>query len=78
MTRNEYFKRAQAAYDSGRVSAEVYDCMILSADEFCEDNNDCDGLPCTYAEIEYSNFDNAEAIDGAKFDDFNYLRYTER
>lgn len=35
-------------------------------------------LPDTYAEIEYEDFDNPEAIDGARFDDMNYLRYTER
>lgn len=36
------------------------------------------GLPKNYAEIEYDDFESAEAIEGAKFDDMNYLRYTER
>lgn len=31
-----------------------------------------------YCEIEYSDFDNAEAIDGARFDDANFLRHFER
>ena len=36
------------------------------------------GLPSGYAEIEYSDFDNAEAIDGARFDDANFSHYMER
>jgi len=43
----------------------------------CEDQLD-ERLPRGYAEITYSDFDNAEAIDGARFDDLNYLRYMER
>lgn len=35
-------------------------------------------FPEGYAEVEYSDFDNAEAIEGAKFDDMNFLRYFER
>lgn len=35
-------------------------------------------LPDSYAEIEYSDFDNAEAIDGARWDDMNYQHLTER
>lgn len=35
-------------------------------------------LPSTYAEVEYDDFDNPEAAEGAKFDDMNYLRYMER
>ena len=35
-------------------------------------------LPDTYAEIEYNDFDNPEAIDGARWDDMNYRYYTER
>lgn len=82
MKRNEYFKRAADLYGSGQVSGEVYDAMIMNADAFCDDDEDEvgyeDGLPATYAEIEYSDFDNPEAVDGARFDDMNYLRYTER
>ena len=35
-------------------------------------------IPRTYAEIEYNDFDDPEAIMGARFDDMNYLRYRER
>lgn len=35
-------------------------------------------IPATYAEIEYDNFDDPEAIMGARFDDMNFLRYFER
>lgn len=35
-------------------------------------------LPDWYAEIEYSDFDNAEAINGARWDDLNYRHYMER
>lgn len=36
------------------------------------------GLPAGYAEIEYDDFDDPEAIDGARWDDMNYRHYTER
>lgn len=82
MKRDEYFKRAADLYGSGQVSGEVYDAMIMNADVFCDDDEDRDGceggLPSTYAEIEYPDFDNPEAVAGARFDDMNYLRYTER
>lgn len=81
MTRERYFQKAQKLYDSGEISGEVYDAMILNADQFCDDDEEEGaqyGLPATYAEIEYDDFDNPEAIDGARFDDMNYLRYTER
>ena len=52
--------------------------MVMNADVFCDGDESKYGLPSTYAEIEYSDFDNPEAIDGARFDDMNYLRYTER
>lgn len=35
-------------------------------------------LPDTYAELEYSDYDSPEAVDGSRWDDMNYLRYTER
>lgn len=78
MTRSEYFRRAQEAYDSGRVSVEAYDCMIMNADEFCDEEENKSALPRTYAEMEYKDFENAEAIEGAKWDDKNYLHYMER
>lgn len=79
MTRDKYFQKAQELYDSGKISEEVYDSMIMNADEFCDEEDDCEyGLASTYAEIEYSDFDSPEAVLGARFDDMNYLRYTER
>ncbi len=82
MKRSEYLKRAADLYASGQVSGEVYDAMFMNADVFCDDDDDGDGyeggLPATYAEIEYSDFDNPEAVAGARFDDMNYFRYTER
>lgn len=35
-------------------------------------------IPSTYAEVEYTDFDDPEAIAGARFDDMNFLRYFER
>ena len=35
-------------------------------------------LPHGYAEIEYEDFESAEAIEGAKWDDMNFMRYMER
>lgn len=80
MKRSEYFKRAADLYGSGQVSGEVYDAMIMNADIFCDEEEDAyqGGLPPWYAEVEYQDFDSPEAIDGARFDDMNYLRYMER
>ena len=79
MKRNDYMQRALQLFDEGKISEEVYDSMVQNADEFCdEDEDDYYGLPSTYAEIEYTDFDNPEAVAGARFDDMNYLRYTER
>lgn len=35
-------------------------------------------FPQGYAEIEYPDMDTAEAAEGARFDDWNYLRHFER
>ena len=83
MKRSDYLKRAFDLYNSGEVSGEVYDAMLMNADVFCDDDEDeCGhdegGLPETYAEVEYDDFENAEALAGARWDDMNYLRYTER
>lgn len=56
---------------------EAYDgayALCDRLDEMIREHN----LPSTYAEIEYDDFDNPEAIDGARWDDMNYLHYTER
>lgn len=76
MQRSDYLKRAMEAYDSGRIDGEVYDSMIEIADCFCDSSSS--QLPDTYAEIEYSDFDNTEAKDGARWNDMNYLHYMER
>ncbi len=79
MTKEKYFQTAQKLFDCGEISGEVYDAMIMNADCFCdEEDENRYGLPDTYAEIEYNDFDDPEAILGARFDDWNYLRYTER
>ena len=77
MTKSEYLQRALDAFDTGRVDEATYDAMVSNADIFCDDDED-DRLPSWYAEIEYDDFDNPEAIEGAKFDDMNYLHYMER
>ena len=77
MKKSEYLQRATEAYDTGRVDAETYDAMLMNADIFCDEDED-DRLPSYYAEVEYNDFDNAEAIEGAKFDDMNFRRYMER
>ena len=68
--------KAFEAFNAGRISEEAYDAMVINADIFCYD--DGYGLPRTYAEIEYDDFDDPEAIEGAKWDDMNYRHYMER
>lgn len=79
MTQIDLTNKAFVLYQTGVISYETYAEIAENADALCE-SEDCDsfGLPDSYAEVEYSDFDNAEAIDGAQFDDMNYLRYTER
>lgn len=40
MNRDEYMERAFEAYNSGKISEEVYDAMIMQADAFCEDDEE--------------------------------------
>lgn len=79
MNRIEYLRRAFKAYNEGRIDGGAYDAAVMNADIFCDDD-ECDGygLPDTYAEVEYSDFDSAEAIDGARWDDMNFRYYMER
>lgn len=80
ITKDEYFKIVQKLYDSGKISAEVYDAMWINADEFVDEGGD-GRLPATYAEIEYTSEQlesDPIAIEGAKFDDMNYRHYMER
>ena len=61
MTKNEYLRKAQKAYDNGTISAEAYDTMVENVDVFCnEDDEDYGFLPRTYAEIEYDDMDTAD------------------
>lgn len=80
MKKREYLQKVQEAFDSGKFSEEVYDSMVINADVFCdeEDEDGSYGLPNTYAEVEYDDFENPEAIDGARWDDMNYQHYMER
>ena len=80
MTKSEYLSKALDLYTSDAISEEVYDAMVQNAEIFCDEDDDnyCGNLPRTYAEIEYADFENPEAIEGAKWDDMNYLHYMER
>ena len=81
MKRNDYLSRALDALNKGRISEEAYDAMLMNADVFCDDDGDDDdtyGIPGTYAEIEYNDLDDPEAIAGARWDDMNYSHYIER
>ena len=80
MKRQEYLRRAFKAFNEGTVSEEAYDAMLENADVFCDDDDDDAeyGLPDTYAEVEYDDFDSYEAVYGARWDDMNYLHYLER
>ena len=80
MTRAEYFETAQRLYNEGKISAEAYDALWLNAEE-CIDEDDDDRLPKSYAELEYTSEQlesDPIAIEGARFDDMNYLHYMER
>lgn len=79
MTKSEYLRKAQEAYDDERISEEAYDEMVENAYIFCdEEDEDYGFLPRTYAEVEYDDFNTPETAEGCRFDDMNYLRYRER
>lgn len=40
MTRSEYMKSAFDAYNEGRISEDVYDAMLMNADDFCDDDDE--------------------------------------
>lgn len=40
MTRNEYVERASDLYDSGKISEEAYDAMMLNIDCFVDDDEE--------------------------------------
>lgn len=82
--RSEYLKKANEAFDSGRIDEATYDAMLMNIDCFCEeddDDEDYDNFPEWYAEVEYSEErmeNDPEAVAGAMWDDKNYLHYRER
>ena len=83
MKRSEYIGRLREAFAEDRISEEAFWAALDNADIFCDEDEDeehfdDDRLPDGYAEIEYDDFDDPEAILGARFDDMNYLRYRER
>ena len=79
MTRSDYFENAHSLLSNGKISEDVFLAMIDNSDAFVdEDEDDYYQLPYTYAEVEYDDFDDPEAIAGARFDDINFLRYFER
>ena len=39
MKKSVYLKHAQKLYDSGAVSCEVYDVMLMNIDVFCDDED---------------------------------------
>ena len=81
MTRSEYLKTAFDLYNADKISAEVYDAMLMNAEEFIDEDEDDYFLPSTYAEIEYTSEQlesDPIASEGARFDDMNYLHYRER
>ena len=62
-------------YEAAKILAQA-EAINRGWDYTIQDRDD--HLPSTYAEIEYDDFDNPEAIEGAKFDDMNFRWYMER
>ena len=40
MTKNEYLRKAQKAYEDGSISAEAYDTMLENVDIFCDEDDE--------------------------------------
>lgn len=78
MNKDRYLEKVSMLYNNGKISVEAYDAMIENVDAFCDNYDNEYNLPSTYAEIEYDDMDDPEAIMGCRFDDMNYLRYMER
>ena len=76
MNRDKYIRIACELYNTGEITGDVYDAIILNADEFCDDDDD--QLPPTYSEIEYDDMEDPEAILGSRWDDANFSHYIER
>lgn len=39
MHKGEYLQRMFCVYNEGRISAEVYDSMVMNADVFCDEDD---------------------------------------
>lgn len=78
MTKSEYLQQLEDLYASGKLDEDALSALTKAADSMSFDCERDIRFPKGYAEIEYSDFENAEAIEGAKFDDRNFLRYFER
>ena len=76
MDKDKYMRIACELYNTGEITGEIYDAMILNADEFCDDDDD--QFPPTYSEIEYDDMEDPEAILGSRWDDANFSHYIER
>lgn len=65
--------KAESGCSDEQAMDKAYD-LCDALDDMIRESN----LPSTYAEIDYEDFDNPEAIDGARWDDMNYMHYMER
>ena len=70
MTMQEFYA---AAIERSNATGETLEEIVYG----CK-HDESTRLPDGYAEVEYADFENAEAIDGARWDDRNYQHYTER
>ena len=41
MDKDKYMRTALALYNAGEITGEVYDAIILNADKFCDDDDEC-------------------------------------
>lgn len=74
MERQELLEILTLGISRGEISEESADAVLSLFDERVSFSF----IPDTYAEVDYGDRDDAEAIDGMRFDDMNYLRYRER
>ena len=79
MSKYDIINAAFDAYQNGEMTREAYENMCSIAGELDEPDTD-ERFPEAYAEVDYGErvFYDPEAMDGARFDDSNFLRYYER
>ena len=41
MDKDKYMRIALALYNAGKITGDVYDTIILNADKFCDDDDEC-------------------------------------